>query len=226
MCGRFCLTKPAERIAGHFELQIPYELQPRYNIAPGQLILAIMQDGKKQPEAAMFHWGLIPPWAKDPSISYKMVNARSETVATKPSFHKAYQSRHCLIPADGFYEWRTRGGIKQPYLFFQRDGQPFALAGLWERWTDPRTKETLSSCTILTTAANELVAPVHQRMPVVIPAAHRHQWLDASQDSSERLEPCEWPDFVARPVSTYVNNAAHEGEQCQFPPAGTSSLFS
>src|SRR6056297_2784214 len=111
MCGRLCLTKTPERIAGHFELQIPYDLQPRYNIAPGQLILAIMQDGEKQPEAAMLHWGLIPPWAKDPSISYKMINARSETVATKPSFHKAYQSRHCLISADGFYEWRTRGGI-------------------------------------------------------------------------------------------------------------------
>ena len=224
MCGRFCLTSPPDKISRTFDLQIPFDLEPRYNIAPGQPILVIRDGDDHSSEAAMLHWGLIPSWAKDRAIGYRTVNARSESITQKPAFRSAYRSRHCLVIADGFYEWATVGRQKRPSLFYRGDGNLFTLAGLWETWTDPAEGETIASCTIITTDANSLVAPVHQRMPVVIEPDNRDSWLDASRDSSGLLPSREWTGFTSRPVASYVNQAGNEGPQCHAPPETDSSL--
>ena len=165
----------------------------------------------------MLKWGLIPAWAQDPAIGHKLINARSETVTEKPSFRDAFRKRRCLIPADGFYEWQRRGTNKQPYYFQMRGGSPFAMAGLWERWTNT-DGEPVETCAILTTVCNDLLRPVHERMPVILKAEDYDRWLDESVRGAEPLIPLLRPypaaEMVAHPVSLYVNNPEHDDERC------------
>jgi putative SOS response-associated peptidase YedK len=165
-------------------------------------------------------WGLIPSWAKDTKIGYKMINARADTIATKPSFRAAFKKRRCLVPADGFYEWLRVGKAKRPYLYEVDGGAPFALAGLWEQWWGPDNKDgpPLESFTLITTEANELASQIHDRMPVILDKGDYEAWLDpANQDSDsvqELLVPFPADRMTARPVNPIVNNARNEGPEC------------
>ena len=226
MCGRF--TQRLSWAELHELMDLigpPRNLRPRYNVAPSQDVAVVRAaDGGRN--LSMLRWGLIPAWAKDPAIGYRLINAHSETVAEKPSFRSAYRRRRCLIPADGFYEWQRLGKIRQPWLFGLRDGAPFALAGLWERWTVPEGAELTGSlaelgpgdpvetCTILTTAANETVAPVHGRMPVILPRDACDTWL-AGEDVC--LAPFAADAMTAHPVSTLVNRPANDDPRCVEP---------
>ena len=211
----------------------PLNLRPRYNVAPSQDVAAVRAAGPgSQSRAgigrtlAMLRWGLIPGWAKDHAIDHKLINARSETAAEKPSFRSAFRHRRCLIPADGFYEWQRRGGTRQPWLFGLRDGAPMIFAGLWERWTVPEGAaltgslaerspgDTVETCTILTAAANETVATVHGRMPVILAPDAWDAWL-----AGEAVPLCPYPAdaMTAHPVSTHVNRPANDDPRCVEP---------
>jgi putative SOS response-associated peptidase YedK len=220
MCGRFSLTSSSAVIAEIFHaLNVPELLPARYNIAPSQDIAAVRQ-GASEREFAWLRWGLIPPWAKDKKLA--PINAMAETAATKPMFRSAFKRRRCLIPADGWYEWQATGGThKRPYFFGAKDGKPLALAGLWESWE--HEGESLETCAILTTDANEVAAPVHNRMPVILPAEAHADWLDpANQDAAslqDLLRPFPADLLFARRVSTYVNNVKNQGPQCVEPVA-------
>jgi len=174
MCGRFTLVSPFAAVAERFRASAPGELRPRYNIAPGQDILCIVADRARRIEP--MRWGLIPSWAKDPAIGRKMFNARAETVAEKPSFRSAFRDRRCLVIAEGFYEWQKLGKAKRQMLIRLKSGRPFGFAGLYETWASP-AGETVRSCTIITTEANELIRPVHDRMPVILTARDEEAWL-------------------------------------------------
>jgi putative SOS response-associated peptidase YedK len=210
MCGRFTLRTPAVDIAKYFNLSAQAEWQTalRYNISPSQDVPVIRStDGHR--DLTMMRWGLIPSWAKDPKIGYSMINARSETAAEKPSFRAAMKKRRCLIPADGFYEWQKQGKTKQPFYIRLREQELFAFAGLWERWQD------VESCTILTTSANELLAPLHDRMPVILSPNDYDTWLDpATSDVSYLLDQYPAEEMIRYPVNPVVNNARHEGADC------------
>ncbi len=211
------MTSTSLAVSHYFGIQTSPPIVPLFNIAPGQDILAVRQNEKAENEATLLHWGLIPSWAKDTSIGWKLTNARSETVMEKPSFRSSYHSRRCLIPVDGFYEWQHVGRQKQPYYFHRTDGDLFALAGLWERWVDKGKEEIIESCTILTCEANFLVSPIHHRMPVVMGKSDFPVWLDASLDAVDLIKPYEWLGFESVPVSTYVNNSRNEGSECISP---------
>lgn len=219
MCGRFTLRKPAERIAREFQLVEVPTIEFRYNIAPTQNILAIRHspDGR---EGGMFKWGLIPSWAKDASIGAKLINARSETVAEKPSFRESFKRRRCIIPADGFYEWQRTGGKKQPFYFRLKDDRLFGFAGLWDKWRSP-DGESLETCSLLTTEANEVLRPVHDRMPVILHSDDYDLWLDEDvrkQDlRQELLRPYPASEIAAYPVSMAINRPAHQGEELVQP---------
>lgn len=217
MCGRFTLTQSAEEITEFFGLSEVLELTPRYNIAPSQLIAAIIQDkGSQENKLKWMRWGLIPSWAKDTRIGYKLINARSETLTEKPSFRNAFKHRRCLIIADGFYEWQKQEKHKQPYYIQLRDKQPFAFAGLWETWQQEDEKAIIS-CTIITTEANALMQPIHDRMPVILSPDVYEQWLDPtfaqSNDLQEYLKPYD-SEMIATPVSNVVNNPVHDRREC------------
>ena len=212
MCGRFSLTRSGEEVAEFFNLSEVPEIEPRHNIAPSQSISVVTQ--ARQSGDRVYHtktWGLIPGWSKDPTIGRKLFNARSETVAEKPSFRNAFQKRRCLIVADGFYEWQKQPGerTKQPYRFELGSRSLFAFAGLWERWKDPETGDATYSCTILTTAANETVAPIHHRMPVILPTEAYDEWLDPTSYHPGALEawlqPNQAPEMDIQPVSKDLN---------------------
>jgi putative SOS response-associated peptidase YedK len=193
MCGRYALHSNPEVVALLFGLSEVPAYAPRYNIAPSAQVLVI-----KNNEAAMVRWGLVPRWAKDPSIGARMNNARAETVAEKPSFREAYRKRRCLIPANGFYEWKTEGGRKQPYYIYPSGRVLFAFAGLWEQWTD------LLTCAVITTDSNEKMAAVHERMPVILPPAEYSAWLEGGELP---LRACPDSAIEIRRVSRAVNNA-------------------
>ena len=215
MCGRISLGSTAAGISRYFDLDKPVPLDPRWNIAPGQNILSVRAADQDQRSAHLLHWGLIPSWAKDPTISYKLINARAETILEKPSFQPAFKARRCLIPADGFYEWQKTGEKKQPYHIRKTTSELFAFAGIWESWTDPQDRYTMESCAILTTAANSLLKPIHERMPVIVARKDFDRWLrDDYKLLGELLLPYEWSGFEAVPVAEYVNNARNEGVQC------------
>lgn len=287
MCGRFTLTASGQQLMELFGWDaLPEDYRPRFNIAPGQPILAVRgvaaqgpgsddrpsksqlerlpnethhpQDSAENPGdrskqhsfqrplrrvPGYLHWGLVPYWAKDPKIGYRMINARSESVSEKPSFKRAFERRRCLIPADGFYEWRQEGKKKQPFYFQLSTGGLFALAGLWESWR-PRNSvgsggsigpgasrdpgdfqgqpnvDALFSCTILTTDANELVSKVHHRMPVILKEEDFDLWLDPDvpgEGVRHLLRPYDAAEMSAYPVSTFVNAARNEGEECVRP---------
>jgi putative SOS response-associated peptidase YedK len=214
MCGRFTLRSPASRVAEAFALQEPVELRPRYNIAPSQMVAAVRLEADER-RLVQLKWGLIPSWADDPAVGYKMINARSETVASKPSFRSAYKSRRCLIVADGFYEWQKAGAKKQPFHVRLKGGSPFAFAGLWERWK--RDEQEIESCTIITTEANELMAPIHNRMPVIVAPDDYQLWLDTASALDrlpELLKPYPAAGMEAYAVSTTVNNPRNDVPEC------------
>ena len=212
MCGRFAFYSPSEATAALFGVTTSTEVVPRYNIAPTQFIAAVRRDEQNTPELAMLRWGLVPFWAKDPSIGNRMINARSETVAVKPSFRSAYRKRRCLILADGFYEWRKAADGKTPYFISRADGSPFAFAGLWESWSSKDSDESLESTAIITAAASDFMAQLHQRMPVVIHPDLADRWLDGDPEMlSEVIE--NTPDLRAWPVDRRVNNARNEGAE-------------
>lgn len=213
MCGRFTQRQPAERIKKEFHVEETPEVEARYNIAPTQTVLGITADEDTR-QAKLFKWGLIPSWAKDPSIGSKLINARSETVTEKPSFREAFKRRRAIIPADGFYEWLRTGTRKQPYFFQMRDERPFGFAGLWERWKDEEGK-VIESCTILTTEANELLQPVHDRMPVILHREDYDLWLDEDVRKQELLKellrPYPASEMVSSPVRPLVNSPQNQG---------------
>ena len=213
MCGRFALATEKHILEMLYHLEIRDDLQPRYNIAPSQKILACRlspRDGKR--ELAAFKWGLVPFWARDDSIGSRMINARSETVTEKPSFREAFKKRRLLIPVSGFYEWKNEGSVKQPYFICRKDGKPFSLAGLWDLW-NKGGGTPLESCTILTAEPNALVASLHDRMPVIISPETYGCWLDPGTDSAtlqEMLAPYPTEELTAYPVAPLVNNPAND----------------
>ena len=217
MCGRFTLrTNPSDLVEVFSLLREP-ELTPRFNIPPTTQIAVVRQSGKDR-ELVSMRWGLVPSWSKDPKAGSPLINARGETVATKPSFRTAFKRRRCLIPADGFYEWkRLDPKTKLPhYIRFKKD-RPFAFAGLWETWHAPDGSE-LESCTIVTCEPNKLMAGLHDRMPVILPDEDYDRWLDPKNEDAaslqELLRPYPTEEMVAFPISTYVNNVRNSGPQC------------
>ena len=211
MCGRFAFYSPMEAAAALFGVDASLDIKPRYNIAPTQDIAAIRNDKDGERELVMLRWGLVPFWAKDPSIGNRMINARAETVAEKPSYRNAYKHRRCLVLADGFYEWQRQGETKTPFFISLESGQPFALAGLWENWTDRETGESLQTTTLITTDANEFMAQLHHRMPVILEAATATDWLAGSNELLDDVAAIT-PPLQAWPVDRRVNNARNEGE--------------
>lgn len=223
MCGRFALLAPGEVIAATFELDTaPEPLAARYNIAPTQPVLAVRQSSEGHGrEAALFRWGLIPSWAKDIRMGARMINARSETVAEKPSFRAAFKRRRCLIPASGFYEWQKLGNKKQPVYIHPQGEELFAFAGLWETWQGA-DGSYLETCTVLTTTPNELMAPIHNRMPVIVEPADFDTWLYPQPDPSiglHLLRPYAAEKMAHYPVSTTVNSPRNETPECIAPLA-------
>ena len=221
MCGRFTLFASPETIQTEFDLaEPPANLAPRYNIAPTQPVAVIANHAAAR-RVELFQWGLIPSWAKDPSIGSRMINARAETLAEKPSFRTALRKRRCLILADGFYEWRKDNGSKTPFFIHLASRRPFALAGLWEVWQTP-DGSALPTCTIITTGPNSLLASLHDRMPVILPPAARTLWLDPEFEGRDALlallKPYEADDLIATPVGTRVNNPRNETPDCLAPP--------
>lgn len=219
MCGRYTntVTDP-DVIAQAFDLATPPDhrtLQARYNIAPTQQIMTIGKNRDNENRIAWMRWGLIPRWAKEMAIGNKMINARAETLAEKPSFQDAYRKRRCLIVADGFYEWRKEGdGSKTPMYIRMKDGRPFALAGLWETWKNPEDGESVISCTIITGEPNALVKTMHHRMAVILPPEVYETWLNRDVQDVLQLQPLLQPyppdNMEAYPVSKKVNNAAYD----------------
>ncbi len=210
MCGRFAFYSPTEATAALFGVAGAPAVAPRYNIAPSQDIVAIRNDEEARREVVLLHWGLVPFWAKDASIGNRMINARSETAAEKPAYRAAFRRRRCIVPADGFYEWRRTGESKTPYFISLVSGEPFAFAGLWERWVDKGSGEELQSATLLTTAANEFMSRLHDRMPVVLGPEAAKQWLDGD-DTVLGDAAADSNALRAWPVRRVVNNARNEG---------------
>lgn len=248
MCGRFTLRASREAIAEQFSLLEVPPISPRYNIAPRQPVGIVRSRGSGQiPEAVsssgeevatpiarvpdrefvFARWGLIPAWAEDPAIGDRLINARAETVASKPAFRRAFRYRRCLIPADGFYEWRQEGRRKQPYFFRLPGDELFAFAGLWESWEGP-DHSYLESCTIITTDANEQVRPFHDRMPVILTRDQYERWLDPTESRPERLmqllQPFEGAKLEVLPVGTWVNNPSFDDPRC-IAPVEKKGLF-
>lgn len=221
MCGRFTLSSSPEAVAELFELAEAVSLPPRYNIAPTQTVPAIVQSAA-QPERRlqMLRWGLIPPWANDATIGSRMINARAETVASKPSFRSAFRRRRCLIVADGFYEWQKVQRGKQPFHIRMCDKSPFAFAGLWEHWENAEG-DSIDSCTIITIEPNDLLAPLHDRMPVILPPCDYAAWLDPNAHETEvllrMLSPFPASEMTAYPVSTRVNSPVNDSSECIAP---------
>jgi putative SOS response-associated peptidase YedK len=253
MCGRFTLRTPPSQLVKQFGLTAMPELAPRYNIAPTQEVVAVRaaadgqsssQSGKHAPRAVaaegtrsvpstdsarelvMLHWGLIPPWADDPRVGNRSINARSETADSKPAFREPFRQRRCLVVADGFYEWKTAGRGKQPYYIRAADDRPFAFAGLWARWR--RGDLRIESCTILTTDANQRLADLHDRMPVILQPRDYDLWLDTAVQEVSRLKrlliPCPDEMLTLHPVGTNVNRPSNDGPECIVPSEAQAML--
>lgn len=226
MCGRFTQRYTWREADEFLDLLGPAQnLQPRYNVAPNQDVAAVRKNDEGR-RLSMLRWGLIPRWAGDSKIGSRLINARAETADSKPSFREAYRSRRCLVPADGFYEWKPEGGKKQPYLIRRKDGGLMAFAGLWEEWRPPgpladcRLGDTVETCAILTTDANEAVSRVHRRMPVILEPDAFGRWLAGD---SVPLVACPSDGLEVYPVRALVNSAENEGRKCveRFDPEAT-----
>ena len=233
MCGRYTLSTTGEIIGDLFDLRETPALASRYNIAPSQEVAAVRFDGESgERTLEMLRWGLVPAWSKEPpGGDARMINARSETLTQKPAFRGSFRRRRCLLAADGFYEWRQVARRKQPYLIRMRDGAPFAFAGLWDRWEAPEGT-VVESCTILTTVPNDLVAQIHDRMPVILPRQEFGLWLDPEVRDPDRLLPLlrAYPaeEMITFPVSRRVSNPANDDPSCIEPheePSGQGDLF-
>jgi putative SOS response-associated peptidase YedK len=221
MCGRVTVKTSAEQLALEFQLSLVLAKldRPRFNVPPTAMLPVVANTGRR--ELDLYKWGLVPAWAKDVSIGNKLTNARADTIAEKPSFKTALKKRRCLILVDGFYEWKRDGKTKKPFLFRRKDEKPFALAGLWEEWKSRDLPEVLRTCTIITTEANSLMSPVHDRMPVILPPEAQELWL-----KPEALEPAQLaPVLVPCPpeslerfeVGVIVNNARNDVPECVVP---------
>jgi putative SOS response-associated peptidase YedK len=216
MCGRFTLTRDANAVARAFGVPAPASLQtqPRYNVAPSQDVVTIVNDGSAHIE--LLRWGLIPSWAKEEGIGNKMINARAETLAEKPSFKRLLHSKRCLIVADGFYEWKKEGSSKTPMYITVDEQELFAFAGLWDAWKHP-DGQVIRTCTIITTEANDLVSSIHNRMPVILPPEARDMWLDSALREDQALLPLLKPytatEMHTRPVSRMVNNPKYDSAE-------------
>jgi putative SOS response-associated peptidase YedK len=218
MCGRFLLSVDPADIQDAFPNFIFHnQIKQRFNIAPSQPVLVLPNNSSFI--ADHFLWGLIPSWAKDPSIGSRMINARAETLAEKPAFRGPYKYHRCLILANGFYEWQEQPGtkVKIPFFIRLKNGKPFAFAGLWDEWLSPDGSQ-IKSCAIITINPNSLIAPIHNRMPVILPPVTYSNWLDPSPRSANTLQdlliPYSAEEMTASPVSTYVNNPANNGPKC------------
>jgi len=215
MCGRYSITTAPEALRRLFEYANLPNLEPRWNVAPTQPAPVVRQTGAGR-ELSLLRWGLIPAWAKDASIGARCINARADTVDAKPAFREAFRARRCLIPADGFFEWRAESHAKQPYRIVVNGGEPFAFAGLWERWQ--RAGETIESFAIVTTEANDALQALHHRMPVILAPEDHARWLGGSPAEAKALLrplPSHMVTFYA--VDPFVNNARNEGPRCAAP---------
>ena len=215
MCGRYSLIADLGELARRFEFDGDWDaFDKRYNIAPTQEVLTVVSGERRR--GGFMRWGLIPHWAKDPKIGSRMINARAETVAEKPAFRDALRRRRCLVLADGFYEWQRTGGTRRPMRIVMRSGEPFAFAGLWSVWRDPQGNR-IPSCAIITTEANDLLRPIHDRMPVILPRDLEELWLDAGVDDpgalGSVLAPYQDDAMEVYEVSTLVNSAANDGPE-------------
>jgi putative SOS response-associated peptidase YedK len=215
MCGRYALTSPPAVIAERFHLLWTPDVVPHYNIAPSQTIPVVRATGQGR-ELALLKWGLIPWWAMDAHIGAQLINARAETLADKPAFRDAYRHRRCLVPADAFYEWKAVAGRKQPYCIRLRDQALFGMAGLWERWKDPDGK-VVETCTIVTVDANSLVAPLHDRMPLILAPDDYDAWLAAETGEAALPHAVSAAEMVAYPVNPLVSNAKNDVPACLDP---------
>jgi len=233
MCGRYRLSRRKQLVAEYFDAVAGEdERNPRYNIAPTQPVPVVRQNPQKQiRELSLLRWGLIPAWATDPSIGFKTINARSETVTTTASFREPFRSQRCLIPADGFYEWQRNSKSKQPYCFEVGDGELFAFAGLWDRWTDPYG-EMVETCTILTTTPNTLLRDIHDRMPVILNPLDYDSWLNPSTRDTNPALRLLFPyagSMRRYPVSTRINQVQNDDAECAKPvelkPVPQGKLF-
>jgi len=217
MCGRFAFYSPHESVVRIFGVDPDAPpIEARYNIAPTQYVAAVRGDVVGLRRIAMLYWGLVPWWARDRSMGARMINARAETLKEKPAFRDAYRERRCLILADGYYEWQKRPDGKQPIYIHRPDGEPFAMAGLWERWRARGEPAPLESCAIVTTSPAATVAHVHDRMPVILPPSAYTEWLDPANENTDALDRLVVPfegELEARPVSRRVNNARNEGAE-------------
>lgn len=226
MCGRYSLTARPDTLTQAFQLAECPPLIPRFNIAPSQMVVAVrVLPGSTTRGCALLRWGLTPPWAEAPHTGINMVNARAETASERPAFRAAFRQRRCLVLADGFYEWERSARHAQPYYIRLRDGQPFAFAGLWERW-EARDGKTTESCTLLTTQPNDLLRPIHHRMPVILNPRHYQHWLDPDLRTVETLKPLLRPyppeELMLYPVSLRINNPRYDDEHCREPLAERS----
>lgn len=217
MCGRFVAATPPDQVAAYFGATPEVLLDPSWNVAPTNDVYVVLEDGEARRLDA-FRWGLVPAWAKEPRIGARMINARAETLSGKPAFKSAFRRRRCIVPADGFYEWKVVPGqkAKQPYYIRRADGEPLAFAGLWELWRGPdRPQGPLRTATVITTAANETMAPVHDRMPAILPPGDWDRWLDPGYDDLDTLGRLLVPApphlLTMHPVSTAVNNVRNKG---------------
>lgn len=216
MCGRYALTTPPQVLAALFELHGKRQkATSRYNVAPTQTVPVVVQRDDGEREMVQMRWGLVPSWAKDEKIGNRLINARSETAAEKPSFRAAMKQRRCLVPVTGFYEWqKRRGGSKQPFYIHRADGEPIALAGLWESWTNRDNGEVLETFTILTTTANDAIAALHDRMPVIVEPEDFQRWLDPSTKDAaaliDLLQPAADGVLTMHPVSSRVNTPKND----------------
>ena len=222
MCGRFTLFAPYYEIIDRFDIESAFaenDYIPSYNIAPSQQVVAIINDGRKN-RLGHLRWGLIPPWAKDEKIGYKMINARAETVAEKPSFRKAFQKQRCIIPADSFYEWKKEDGKKIPMRIKLKTDELFAIAGLWESWKSPEGK-VIHTCTAITTKPNDLMKPIHDRMPVILKREDEAAWLDPRKNDVDflgnMLLPFDEGQMDAYSVSSAVNSPKNNEESLIVP---------
>lgn len=220
MCGRYTLATPSPAdLRARFPIGEAVEIRPRFNVAPGDDVLAVTTDKEGAPRGELLRWGLVPSWAKGPDTGLKMINARVETVAERPAFRRAFERFRCLVVADGFYEWRREDARKQPFHITRSDGRPFAFAGLWSVWHG-EGENKLRSCAIVTTTPNAAVAPLHDRMPVILADEHEAEWLDPStpqQRLYDLLAGLEAPETALRPVGPAVNDARYDGPQCLAP---------
>ena len=227
MCGRFALATPSESLAEHFQVIEFPPLRPRYNIAPTQPVTAVKRSREHAGrDACIFTWGLVPSWSKDPGMGARMINARAETVSEKPSFRSPLKYKRCLIPADGFYEWKKAVNVKHPYFICLESGEPFAFAGLWDHW-EGVNGSVIESCTIITTTPNDLMQTIHNRMPVILEQSDYALWLDPDVQKPEQLTQLFAPrpssGMIAYPVSTIVNNPVNDNPEC-IEPSGEANL--